>query len=160
MTLFILLSLLYIILLFLFLKISKDFSDYLEKRKSDSTKTLLNEFKKEKRAKEKQKIFYDSYYKQLIIRRKREYFEWIPFSVSVLEYIFFSLITLFVFDFTFILKCFTGWMAIKCIGGYASWSDVIFGRANFYTFLLRSIFNITLALMSGIIIKILWMYAI
>jgi len=158
MILFILLSLLYIILLLLCSKASKDFSNYLEKRKGDNAESLLREFKKEKRNKEKQKIFYESYYKQAIIRKKRKYFEWIPFSVGILEYIFFSLTTLFVFDFIFTLKCITGWMAIKCIGGYASWSDVIFGRANFYTFLLRSIFNIALALLSGLILRGLWAY--
>ncbi|MDD3386788.1 MAG: hypothetical protein PHX92_02600 [Candidatus Pacebacteria bacterium] len=111
---------------------------------------LLHTFKDDE---EKTKIIRKSCNKQLIIEKKKEYFKWVPLMVGIIEYLFFSLVTIFVFDFEFILKCFAGWMAIKCIGGYTSWSDTIFGRANFYTFLLCSIFNVSLALLSGLIIR-------
>ena len=153
---FIFLSLLYIILLLICVRLSKEFSNFLDKKEDEGMKSFLKKFKKEKKNKIKKEIFDNSYFKQLIIKEKKKYLGWMPFFVGVLEFLFFSLITIFAFDFYFILKCFTAWMAIKCIGGYASWSDVIFGRVNFYTFLIRSIFNISLATTSGLIIKGLW----
>lgn len=139
-------------------KLSKDFSLFLDEKEDEGAKSLLNKFKKEKKNKIKEEIFYNSYFKQSIVKEKKKYLGWMPFCVGVFEYVFFSLIMVFVFDLSFILKCFAGWMAIKCIGGYASWSDIVFGRANFYAFLLRSVFNIFLALLSGFIIKGLWLY--
>lgn len=153
-----LLSLLYIFLVIFGSKLSKDFSIFLDEKENEEAKSFFLKFKKEKKNKIKEEIFYNSYFKQLIIKEKKKCLWWTPFWVGVFEYVSFSLIMIFVFDLSFILKCFAGWMAIKCIGGYASWSDIIFGRANFYTFLLRSIFNIFLALLSGFIIKGLWFY--
>ena len=151
MTFFILLLLLsYILLLLICSNLAKYFAECLERRKDRNVKLLLSEFEEDE---EKHKMIRESCNKQIIIRRKRDYFRWVPLIVGILEYLFFSLVTIFVFDFEFILKCFAGWMAIKCIGGYTSWSDAIFGRANFYTFLLCSIFNVSLALLSGLIIR-------
>ena len=83
-----------------------------------------------------------------IITKVVGYFEFIFFGILVLMMTLFfrESFTEAVFQ---LLPIMGGWIALKVFGNYHQWSGAVFGRASFYIFLLGSVLNIGIAILSA-----------
>ncbi|MFC1629728.1 hypothetical protein ACFL11_00670 [Patescibacteria group bacterium] len=167
-----------LLLVFVFLeqKIIKKYSDCLKEKTFESIDALYEEAKKEHneydlRDFRKEKINLELTKIEENSKELKEFnLKWVTYTVGVLEVIMFVALAFFLMkekgnSFNLekipkiimeIAKYAGGWLGLKIVGNYQKWSGAIFGRANFYKFLLPSILNIILAVIIGFVGFWLW----
>jgi hypothetical protein len=96
-----------------------------------------------------------------LISIKKEYVGFIPKIIGWFENILFIVLTIVILNFQYenlhlgsiqIIGGFVaGWMTLKIFGNYEQWAGPILGRAQFYIFLIGTVFNILLSILWGVV---------
>ncbi|MHB0977844.1 MAG: hypothetical protein ACYC1K_00310 [Minisyncoccota bacterium] len=95
-----------------------------------------------------------------LVKKKRKKLWPITTAVSLIELTIFSSLTVLLFcqdgldvfqKVKIISITISGWLALKIFGNFQQWSGPVFGRANFYIFLIGSFANIGGAIVLGLL---------